>query len=645
MSSENLELFHDGLSADRILSFVNILKITSKTDEFQEWVRLHHQIEVDEHIFVGYKFFLSVCIRGIVNSVIYEESLGLDEDFTFFRARFVGVTLEDIPNTCEKTVFIKNVWLISRQLRKAKNWEDLNEALESLDRIVFSFDHFFEDYISVTNSLGKDECLRVLTIIYTHIFLNDTGKGIPHIYRLVPILKTNIKEQYMEKAYLGYVYALQYLWFALLEENKFKKTSLRELHKAHIIYHDVNEELDDGLELQSFTQNHLITNKEKNNSETFSKWLALDSFFGKINEEIVFQIKKELNTDIVFHPLLKVKKGYDKKYFAELLSVQRISDPVYLAESTNHNLIKKRLDYLFLWYNIDLLDSQELMLFNGLPSFISVLLGTVESSRLFAQEDIISVLKFKHPIEGTELYDYSYAVLVHAFSGMGISDYSGWLVFYDCATDYESSDLLFLQAEHLIDTFVEESKIEIKTELVGKDIFKEYLSKKIISAASDGLSLSEIKSKADIFAAEAKGKLFEYAFCNWLLERHSTSNSIIKFDVQENNEQIDAYEEFEDRIELYECKVQLHTEKIGDVVDQVKRKVKALSSDKTVIPNVVIYMPRPPKDKNEFKKAGIHFHDNFKANIFERLNQESKKKLSSVIEFKINQITEEQFWD
>jgi|GEM_PF-4109903 len=42
MFSENLELFNDDSSADRTLSFVNILKIASKTDKFREWMNTYH---------------------------------------------------------------------------------------------------------------------------------------------------------------------------------------------------------------------------------------------------------------------------------------------------------------------------------------------------------------------------------------------------------------------------------------------------------------------------------------------------------------------------------------------------------------------------------------------------------------------------
>jgi hypothetical protein len=638
MVSEDLDLFNDDLSADRILSFVNILKIVSKTDDFREWVNTYHHIENYDDIFIGYKFFMSVCIRGIINSVIYEDSLGLDEDFTFFRARFVGVELEDIPNTCEKTVFIKSIWPISRQIKKTKNWEELHKTTESINELIFLFDKFFEENISETESLDKFECLKIVTIIYTHIFLNDTSEGIPHIYRLIPTLKTDVKEQYMNKAYSGYVYALQYLWFVLLGEQRFKETSLKELHEAHILY---SEDVAEGFklpfelsELESVVQNQDIIDEDNLHFKTLKKWFALDRFFGKINEEIASPIRGELKTDIVFNPLLNVKSNYDKRTFESLLQKEKVSEPEYLIGSVKGKLLDKLLDYRFLWYNVDILDSQELTLFNGLPSFISILMGTVESSRIFSQGDVVSVLRFKHPIEGTKEYDYSYAILVHVFSGMGISDHSGWLVFYDCASDSGSSELLLHRAEYLINSFVEDSKIDIATEFIDKEQFKEYLAKRTIFPDNDKLNISEIEKKVIDFTGEAKGKLFEYAFCNWLFIHNPCNAENIKFDVQKNNEQIDAYEILENSINLFECKVQVHLDGLENIIDQIERKIKSLRDlEKEINAYLIVYFEISPGIKNKLQKADIHVRDNFKVDLFDRLNGESKKKLSSVFEY------------
>ncbi len=97
-------------SVDRIFSFINILKITSNVSAFRKWLQEYHKINDDSKIFEGYRFFIDVCISGFINSIIYDDSLDINEDFTFFRARFVGVDIEDIPNTCDKIIceaFIK----------------------------------------------------------------------------------------------------------------------------------------------------------------------------------------------------------------------------------------------------------------------------------------------------------------------------------------------------------------------------------------------------------------------------------------------------------------------------------------------------------------------------------------------------------
>jgi len=133
---------------DQIFSFINILKIASDIEGFQKWLREYHKIEGVDRIFVGYKFFLEACVRGFIHSIIYSDSLDLEEDFVFFRARFVGVTLEDIPTTCEKTIFIKNIWNLSRGIREAREWEDMARSIKDFDSLFHAFDEIFRRNIA-----------------------------------------------------------------------------------------------------------------------------------------------------------------------------------------------------------------------------------------------------------------------------------------------------------------------------------------------------------------------------------------------------------------------------------------------------------------------------------------------------------------
>ncbi|HNL87173.1 MAG TPA: hypothetical protein PKH71_08470, partial [Methanoregulaceae archaeon] len=94
---------------DKLYSFLSILKIVSNTDDFRSWLRKHHHLESDEHLFKGYQFFVDVVISNIIDGVEFNHSFGLEGDYTLFRAGFRGVNLDDIPTSCEKTKLLKNL--------------------------------------------------------------------------------------------------------------------------------------------------------------------------------------------------------------------------------------------------------------------------------------------------------------------------------------------------------------------------------------------------------------------------------------------------------------------------------------------------------------------------------------------------------
>ena len=679
---------NDQLSADRLLSFVNIFKINSNLNAFQEWMKEYHKIDGVGEIFDGYKFFLDVCIRGFINSVIYESPLDLEEDFTFFRARFVGIELDDIPNTCEKTIFIKNIWNLTANIRKAKRWDDLNEAVKTVNGLFTVFDMLLEKNICQTTELNENNALKIVTKFYTYIFLNDTREGIPHVYLLTPILKSTATEEYLENAYLGYVYALQYLWFVLLGKTKFEETSLRKMHMAHEIYsNDVEEQIEtmvgipisddeitdafiteniDGTKFErllkpeseilsmeeSFEKDINELKGEKNRLSHLKNWIALDRFFALINEEIIIPMQEQIEFDVSFNPLLKVTHRFNKNLFDRFLLTNELENPKYLETTNDDRLLEKKLDYLFHWYDINVLDTQKLAVFNGVPSFISTLIGNVELNRIFGHDETVLVLRFKHPVKDVHGYDYSYSIFIQAFGSTGLTDYSGWLIFFDCATDYSGfGGSLHRQAETIIENFLEQSKIKINTEIVDKKFFMEYLAEKSPISVFDKIKLttpsgmytelriSEIQKQTDVFFADAKGKLFEYVFYQWLLEQKSTNYCKIRCDFRVNKEQIDVCAELEDEIHIFECKVNLHSLNIDKIVDQINRKKKSLNlSNKIIIPWLVVYSQITDASKKRFENEGIKVFCNFKNDIqsCRNLNGNSKKTLFRILEFKFD---------
>jgi len=199
-------------SLDELLATLNILKITTNVKDFEAWLKNYHDIELTDNIFEGYKFFVTTIIRVLVGAIESDTSLELNEDVVFFRARFKGIPIEEIPNTCEKTVFIKNLLSLTKPLRKSKSWKEIKNAIRNLNRLFELFDNLYKESKPTIN-IEKSTALNILSKFYTLILLNDTQRGLPLGYYSASTLKANIGSKYLEKVFEGYVLTLQYLWF------------------------------------------------------------------------------------------------------------------------------------------------------------------------------------------------------------------------------------------------------------------------------------------------------------------------------------------------------------------------------------------------------------------------------------------------
>jgi hypothetical protein len=68
-------------SIDNVLVFYNIFKIVSDNKRFIEWYKTNYG-SVDNQLFEGYKFFIIVSYRCLVDAVVHDSAMGLDEDNT-----------------------------------------------------------------------------------------------------------------------------------------------------------------------------------------------------------------------------------------------------------------------------------------------------------------------------------------------------------------------------------------------------------------------------------------------------------------------------------------------------------------------------------------------------------------------------------
>lgn len=658
VSKEDIKL--ESRDADDFFSYYNILNIVTDLTSFKKWLKDYHSLVNYNELLDGYVFFLNTCFRGLIDTIILENSFGIEEDYIFYRARFVGVNIDDIPNTCEKTIFIKNILERSKKIRNSTNWDEITASIKDIVDLLKSFEKIYENHIVPVNGLPKNYALNSATILKTCIFLNDLQYGVPLAYKIAPILKSDLTEKQVDRSYLGYVYTLQYLWYVLLGEQKFLDSPLKNLHLAHEIY--PLEETD------KFSRFSLMPKKRKKDY-----WASLDGFFRMIKSEIIEHLENELKKKSNFNKLfdaLLVCQNFNKNLIENYFVTYKLKDPEYLSKEDKKSVYKK-LDYYFMWYEVDVLDGSKASIFNGIPAFTSILIGNIEKKRHLINEEEIFVLRFKHRV-GEKCYDYSYGILIEAFGSTGISDYSGWLIFLDCATDCSGfGGSLHYEAETCIENYLDEGMIKIKEITVDKNVFIDYLSNKSIPRSFDDeiypeftytyeenvftkdevngeLSTIEtsyepnkyvvqsLKTQEDRFMSDTKGKFFEYLFFNWLAENNMKTCDVISCDTILENEQIDIYLEDREFIHLFECKVAIHNPQ--KVIKQVKNKINALNnSEKKIVPWIIVYSGVSDERIKEINREGIKVCANFKRKIenWRKLNKNSKKIIFSILEFEL----------
>ncbi|MEM4358293.1 MAG: hypothetical protein QW244_03025 [Candidatus Pacearchaeota archaeon] len=568
------------LAVDDIFGILNCIKIVSNLENFKNWLKSEHKLKNVEGVFDGYKFFLESAIRTFLNTLIYNSSLGIDEDFVFYRARFVGVELNKIPNTCEKTILIKNINEKLKLIKKSKNYEELKSAIIQFNSILDIFKIIYDNNVEVNPKLNinKDLALKYLTMFYTYIYLNDTSRFIPHGY-WVSILNNEIPPEKLKKNFKGYKYTLQFLWSVLLGE-KYVSTSIANLHKAD----DWSSEDDFLFDLSR--ENKTITQRED-----------LDSYFRKIRKEIIEPIEKELKINLNFTKILYLRNKILKKIFKDLLKQPK--EP-QLNE-------KEKLDYNLLWYQIEFLDSSKIRIFDGVPAFISLLVGTAELKRIFSENEKAYICKFIHPNKSVNGNDFSYGVLIEAFGSIG--DYSGWILFFDCCGDYSGlSGSEHTMAEKFIEEYKKKGRIEVREMTISKDKLKEYIADKITSGKREEI-LQALKKEARIrqerdIISEAQGLVLE------LITYYTLSKKIydlVDWNVNLNKDQLDIIVETKNEFKLIECKSTPNNININDEINKLRTKLKNCNTNKTKKGEFWFWIRPTENIIKKLNKEGISF--------------------------------------
>ena len=479
------------LDVERIFSLLNILKKMSDVKSYQIWLNKQHNIKDNQVLFSGYIFFLDVICSELIDTIFSSGAFNLENDQYVYRGSFAGIKLDDIPNTSEKIIFTKNVWRVLKNLRPTRNWNEVQKIFDSDINEIFSpFDKIYTDYVHTEKKISKSEALRLASIIETADLFHDTYDGGPRSYPSI-YLDSIVNNKNLEELYIGYTYAIEYLWFLLLGEEKFNNLLIKNLHNAHISFF---EEIEN--EKMEFYQKFVGDDEEivqiKNQDNLIQiYWECFDRFHSSINEMIIDPIRERIKGE---SGLLVLMKNFDKSFFQSLLNKQKISDPDYITNDDTLEKKIKKIDSQFYWYHIDVLEADKSVL-SGVPAFISVLLGEVEKYKIFKVSDKVEVIRIKHPFQypiEKDKFDYSYGIFF-SLSGVLFADYSGWLIFFRCATDYSGTGgKNHEQAERFITDNVKKGTVVVREFTAELDAFKEFINRKKIPSM-----LLEIESEAN----------------------------------------------------------------------------------------------------------------------------------------------------
>ncbi|MBN2094857.1 MAG: hypothetical protein JW727_02315 [Candidatus Aenigmarchaeota archaeon] len=544
--------------ADDLFGTLEILRIILDLDKFQAWFSKSYQKDTSV-LLEGYKLFLETALRTFFYEIDSDWSLGLKEDAIFYRAGHRGINLDKIPNTCEKVILIKNLDSMRRDIRNSRNFDELypltqKVRTELLARFVPIYDMFVEDNLG----FGKDNALRYAAMFQALIFFSDTSKKIPKGYYLFSQVESLTRKQY-NASFEGYKYTLQFLWESLLEkESKPEFISEMITAKDWSIDLDVDfEKLDESLEALK---------------ESPGEREDLDSYFGRINEGLIKPLEKRLKFKFISQTLLSIKTKPPKEIFGSLLNVPKM---VELSE-------QEKLNCFLLWYPIDYRDSSKGGVFNGSLMLMSLIAGFSEIKVMDNVDSKVQVCKFIHPVGwAKDKNDYSYGILIESYGTFG-SDFSGWIMFYDCCGDYSGfSGTEHMQIEAIIDSYKKQGLVELRQMTIGKSRLRKYIAKSVVGEIStkieNELEKTSTKNKELSIVKDARGLVNEL-FSYYILSKRDGYD--VDWNVHASGKQIDIRLENDAEVLLIECKVDPNNLDLGDELQHLKERLSRTDTEK-----------------------------------------------------------------
>lgn len=423
-------------------SCIELFKIARNVTAFQKWFQTTYNKKPNQSILHGYKYLVEGCLHIFFDAITDDNFAGLKNDFTLYRAAWEWISLEELSDSCNKIVFLKNVYLSLRPILKAKDFSQLEKAMADFqEKVLAPFERLLQKKLRFKHhpKLKKAEAVQLSRIWTLYIYFIQIANRSPvaHVSFLAGTVR-NTEKKY-ETAFEGYKYGLQYLWLCVLGDKKFKKSSLAHLNKADswkkYIYNK-DERPEDEIE-HIFKQTYDL-----------EKQTCLDSYFERVKREILRPLEKKYKVNFMALDKLWIlnSNSKDRKYFEGLLT-KSWKDP--FAKLSN----EKKIQTTLYWHPIIVMDSERSSSYGGVAAFNTMLAGTVALKRKERESRKPVVCKFKHPVEeGRNMY--TYGILVDTKSATENYQH-GWILYYNCCNDYSGfSSSEHRAAEELINQYI-----------------------------------------------------------------------------------------------------------------------------------------------------------------------------------------------
>ncbi|MFC1741608.1 hypothetical protein ACFL3V_03680 [Nanoarchaeota archaeon] len=537
-------------SQEDATKFCGAYRVACVLCDYQEVISFTKQsTEINEIEFLqGYKFIFETVLRSLLQEITSTRFFDLEENYAFYRARHRGIHISKISDYCEKTILVKNYNNILKQLRASNTEKELINVLKTIqENILNPCGKIFHKYIRNNEAIhaSREELQDIAAMYFSLIYINQINHGMPMGFHFSLFDRVS-KQQYL-KSFDGFKYSSQYVWKVLLKD-KYETAIVSKLHTSDS--YDGEVSIKDVM----LGEAEILPYEERTD---------FDSYFHKINEQIIKNLEEKYAFSSFRDALFFFSKRVPKTVLKSLLIPQKKPD---LTE-------QEILDETLFWYECEVLDSSKSHIFNGVTAFVKLLMGVVEFKAKIGDDEKAYVTKFVHPQNDTDS-DYSYGILIQSYGSIG-SDFSGWIIFYDCCGDYSGfSGQEHAHAEHFIKEYIDSESVELRDLSISKQHFSEFLegntTERIIK--SENKIIHEMKCKLN----EAKGMLLELLayYLNCCEEDLSVRWS------HDEGAEIDIVVESPNDIRFIECKSNAASCNLEAEIQKLKNKMGAYQTSK-----------------------------------------------------------------